>query len=149
MNFEKPTVGLHYIHILSMLAKFHGNQRSIVMLLINGLNSNFCNLKQLIKYEFMDHMVNNIRLACILSTYRICNSTMRLLKYEFNNKLLSGITLLRITSSVTLSLSLSLSIYILYNVLRNLKMYDIKFSLNSLMSWILIQIHSFGSSQGK
>ena len=132
-----------------MLAKFHGNQRSIVMLLINGLNSNFCNLKQLIKYEFMDHMVNNIRLACILSTYRICNSTMRLLKYEFNNKLLGGITLLRITSSVTLSLSLSLYIYILYNVLRNLKMYDIKFSLNSLMSWILIQIHSFGSSQGK
>ena len=110
MNFEKPTVGLHYIHILSMLAKFHGNQRSIVMLLINGLNSNFCNLKQLIKYEFMDHMVNNIRLACILSTYRICNSTMRLLKYEFNNKLLGGITLLRITPSVTLSLSLSLSL---------------------------------------
>ena len=149
MNFEKSTIGLHYIHILSMLAKFHGNQRSIVMLLINGLNSNFCNLKQLIKYEFMDHMVNNIRLACILSTYRICYSTMRLLKYEFNNKLLGGITLLRITPSVTLSLSLSIYIYILYNVLRNLKMYDIKFSLNSLMSWILIQIHSFGRSQGK
>ena len=66
--------------------------------------------KQLIKDEFMDHNVNNIqlawRLACILSTYRTCNSTMRLLKYEFNNKLLGGVTLLKITQSITLSLSL-------------------------------------------
>ena len=40
-NFDKFTVGLHYIHILSMLAKFHGGQRLIVMLSINCLNSNF------------------------------------------------------------------------------------------------------------
>ena len=63
MNFEKSTIGLHYIRILFMLAKFHGNQKSKIMLLINGLNSSFCNLKQLIKNEFMDHNVNNIQLA--------------------------------------------------------------------------------------
>ena len=48
----------------------------------------------------MDHKVNNIRLAwklaCMLSTYRICNSTMRFLKYKFNNKLLGGVTLLKV-----------------------------------------------------
>ena len=41
-NFDKSTVLLHYIHILSMLAKFHGDQRLIVMLSINCLNSSFC-----------------------------------------------------------------------------------------------------------
>ena len=49
----------------------------------------------------MDRMENNIwltwKLACMLSKYRICNSTMRLLKYEFNNKLLGGVTLFRVT----------------------------------------------------
>ena len=49
----------------------------------------------------MDRMVNYIRLtcklACMLSTYRICNSTVWLLKYKFNNKLLGGVTLLRVT----------------------------------------------------
>ena len=44
-NFEKTTVGLHYIHILSMFAKFHSDQRLIVMLSINCLNSSFCSLK--------------------------------------------------------------------------------------------------------
>ena len=37
----------------------------------------------------------------MLKTYRICNSTVGFSKYEFNNKLLSGVALLRITSSVT------------------------------------------------
>ena len=59
MNFDKPTIGLHYIHILSMLAKFHNYQRLIIMLLINYLNSSFCTLKD----KFMYHKVNNIRLA--------------------------------------------------------------------------------------
>ena len=45
VNFDKFTVGLHYNHILSMLAKFHGDQRLIVMLSINYFNSSFCNLK--------------------------------------------------------------------------------------------------------
>ena len=44
-NFDKSTVGLHYIHILSMLAKFHGDQRLIFMLSINCLNLSFCSLK--------------------------------------------------------------------------------------------------------
>ena len=37
----------------------------------------------------------------MLKTYRIYNSTVGFSKYEFNNKLLSGVTLLRILSSVT------------------------------------------------
>ena len=51
VNFDKSTVGLHYIHILSMLAKFSlliiglPLQNLIIMSLINCLNSSFCNLK--------------------------------------------------------------------------------------------------------
>ena len=66
-------------------------------------------------------MVNYIRLAwklaCILRIYRTCNLTVGFLKYEFNNNILGGIILLRVTLDVTWtqpSLSLSLSIYI-YN----------------------------------
>ena len=44
-NFDKSIVGLHSIHIVFILAKFHGDQRLIVMLSINCLNSNLCNLK--------------------------------------------------------------------------------------------------------
>ena len=56
----------------------------------------------------MDQMVNNIiliwKLACILRTYRTCNSTVRFSKYEFYNKLLSGVTLYSVTlHGVTLS----------------------------------------------
>ena len=36
----------------------------------------------------------------MLRTYRTCNSTMGFLKYEFYNKLLGGISLLRVTPSV-------------------------------------------------
>ena len=53
----------------------------------------------------MDQMVNYIRLAwklaCMLKTYRICNPIVDFLKYEFNNKLLGSITLLRVTPGVT------------------------------------------------
>ena len=53
----------------------------------------------------MDHKVNNIqlvwKLACMLSTYRTCNSTVGFSKYEFNNKLLGDVTLLKITPDVT------------------------------------------------
>ena len=48
----------------------------------------------------MDRMINYIRLACMVSTYRTCNSTVGFLKYEFNNKLLGDITLLKVTPSV-------------------------------------------------
>ena len=50
-------------------------------------------------------MVNYTRfawkLACMLRTYRKCNPMVGLSKYEYNNKLLSGVTLFRITSGVT------------------------------------------------
>ena len=36
----------------------------------------------------------------MLSTYRTCNSMMRFSKYEFYNKLLGGVTLLRVTPGV-------------------------------------------------
>ena len=45
VNFDKFTIGLHYIHILSVFAKFHSDQKSIVMLSIDCLNSSFCSLK--------------------------------------------------------------------------------------------------------
>ena len=57
------------------------------------------------KDEFMDQMVNNIRLiwklACKLRPYRTCNSMVRFSKYEFYNKLLGGVILLKITPNVT------------------------------------------------
>ena len=37
VNFDKFTIGLHYIHILSVFAKFHSDQKSIVMLSIDCL----------------------------------------------------------------------------------------------------------------
>ena len=58
-------------------------------------------------------MVNYFRLArkltCMLKTYRTCNSTVKFSKYEFNKKLLGGVTLSRIIRDVTWTqLSLSL-----------------------------------------
>ena len=53
----------------------------------------------------MDEIVNDIRLAwklaCMLKTNRTYNPTVQFPKYEFNNKLLGGVTLLRVTPSVT------------------------------------------------
>ena len=53
----------------------------------------------------MDRMVNYIwlawKLACMLKTYKTCNSTVEFSKYEINNKLLSVVTLLRVTLSIT------------------------------------------------
>ena len=44
----------------------------------------------------MDRMINYIllvwKLAHMLRTYRTCNSTIWFLKYEFNNRLLDGVT---------------------------------------------------------
>ena len=52
----------------------------------------------------MNKIVNNIqlawKLACMLRTYRTCNPTVRFPKYEFNNKLLGGVILLRIRLGV-------------------------------------------------
>ena len=48
----------------------------------------------------MNQIVNYIQLAsklvCMLRTYRTCNSTVGFSKYEFNNKLLGVVTLLRV-----------------------------------------------------
>ena len=53
----------------------------------------------------MDQMVNNIqliwKLACILRSYRTCNSAVEFSKYDFNNKLLVGVTFFRVTLGVT------------------------------------------------
>ena len=48
-------------------------------------------------------MMVHIYLACMLRTYRTYNLIVRFSKYEFNNKFLSGVTLLKIISGVTLS----------------------------------------------
>ena len=74
---------------------------------INCLDSSFSSLKLFIKYEFIDQMVNYIwlawKLACILRPYRTCNPTVGFSKYEFNNKLLGGVTFFKVTSSVNWS----------------------------------------------
>ena len=66
----------------------------------------------------MDRMVNYIRLAwklvCMLRTYKTCNSMVRFSKYEFNNKLLDGVTLLRVTLGVTWAQPIYIYIYIYY-----------------------------------
>ena len=41
------------------------------------------------------------KLACILRTYRKCNPMVGFSKYEFNNKLLGGVTLFKVTSGET------------------------------------------------
>ena len=55
----------------------------------------------------MDQMVNNTwliwKMACMLKTYRTCNSMVRFSKDYFNNKLLDGVILLKVTSGVTLT----------------------------------------------
>ena len=44
-KFDKSTVKLHYLRIFSILAKFQGDQRLIVISSINCLNPSFCILK--------------------------------------------------------------------------------------------------------
>ena len=65
----------------------------------------------------MNRMVNYIwlawKLAYILRTYRTCNLTVEFSKYEFNNKLLGGVTFLRVTLGVTwIQLNIYMYIYI-------------------------------------
>ena len=59
----------------------------------------------------MDRIVNDIQLTWILRTYRTCNATMRLSKYKFYNKLVGGVTLLRVILGITLSNVTSLNIF--------------------------------------
>ena len=52
----------------------------------------------------MDQMVNNIwliwKLTCMFRIYRTCNQSVEFSKYKFI-KLLGGVTLFRVTPSVT------------------------------------------------
>ena len=41
------------------------------------------------------------KLATMLRTYRTCNPTVGFSKYEFNNKLLGGVSFFRVTIAVT------------------------------------------------
>ena len=52
----------------------------------------------------------------MLKTYRICNSTVKFSKYEFYNKLLSCVILLRITSGKLEPNSIYIYIYRTYNI---------------------------------
>ena len=58
-----------------------------------------------IKDEFIDQMVNYIRLArkltYMLRSYRTFNPMVGFSKYEFNNKLLGDVIFFGITTSVT------------------------------------------------
>ena len=67
----------------------------------------------------MNQMVNNIqltwKLAWMLRTHRIYNSMVGFLKYEFYNKLLGGVTLLRVTPCVTWTQPKYIYIYISSN----------------------------------
>ena len=55
--------------------------------------------------SFKNKMVNYSwlawKLACMLRTYRTCDPTVRLSKYELKNKLLFDVTFFRVISSVT------------------------------------------------
>ena len=63
----------------------------------------------------MDWMANNIQLtwqlAWMLRPYRTFNSMVWFSKYQFYNKLLSGVILLRVTLGVTLSNITQLNIF--------------------------------------
>ena len=43
-----------------------------------------------------------LKFACILRKYRKCNPTIGFPKYDFDNKLLGGVTFFGVTSGVTL-----------------------------------------------
>ena len=67
----------------------------------------------------MDRMVNYIRLTWkfeyMLRICRTCSSTIGFFKYEFNNKLLSGVTLLKVISDITWTQLKYIYIYIKLN----------------------------------
>ena len=46
-------------------------------------------------------MINYIPLACMLRKYRKCNLRVGFSKYEFNNKLLGGVTFFKVMSNIT------------------------------------------------
>ena len=75
-------------------------------------------------------MINYIRLACMLKTYRKCDLTVGFSKYEFNNKLLIGVTFFRVTSSVTYN-----HLFLIFNKIERVIIYIYTFII------IIITIH--------
>ena len=73
----------------------------------------------------MNRMVNYFRLlwklAFMLRTYRTCYSMVGFSKYEFNYKLLGGVTLLRVTLDVTWTQLIYIYIY------DKISTYDVRF----------------------
>ena len=63
VNFDKFNIGLHFLLIFSMLAKFSEDQRLIVMSSIEYLHFKFLQSKIMHKNKFKDRIVNNIQLA--------------------------------------------------------------------------------------
>ena len=65
---------------------------------INFLIASFCSLKLCIKYKFIDHIINNIRLTqnltCVLKAYRTCNSTVKFSKYVLMLMIFSKVVVL-------------------------------------------------------
>ena len=51
------------------------------------------------------------KLAWLLRTYRTCNLTVGFSKYEFYNKLLGGVTLVRVISGITWTQPIYIYIY--------------------------------------
>ena len=56
------------------------------------------------------------KLVWMLRIYRTCNSIVEFLKYEFYNKLLGDVTLLRVTSGIIWTQPIYIYIYIGQNL---------------------------------
>ena len=76
------------------------------------------------------------KLAWMLRTYRIYNSMVRFLKYEFYNKLLGGVTLLRVTPCVTWTQPIYIYIYI-YILVQIIQSYILNLKLINLPNQFL------------
>ena len=49
----------------------------------------------------MDWIINSNWLVCMLWKYRTYNPMVKVLKYEFNNKLLDDVTMFKVTLCIT------------------------------------------------
>lgn len=78
------------------------------------------------QYTYVDQMVNSIgliwKLVCMLRIYRTWNLTVRFSNYEFKNKLLDDIKLLKIALGVTW-----LYIYINFMPIKYMNLTSLKF----------------------
>ena len=74
-------------------------------------------------YELNDKLNPiGMKIGMHVKTYKTCNSTTGFSKYEFNSKLLSGVTLIRVTLSVCISNTiLAMYFNVSINYLSNIK----------------------------